>query len=167
MKMKTKDVLSKVKAKQPHILHDEFINQVEDKLKSEGYKIIGREIHLPDIVVRGHRMRVDLMVEKDGKTTPVECGVMSGSKEVINEKKQKLVQKFGSMMHIPYGDFAARTVIQIDRMKVVRELCTYKTVTLKEYINRLIAEDMTRAGEYFSICYFKGAEYVRESGWGA
>ena len=41
-------------------------------------------------------------------------------------------------------------------MDIIKELCYKNKETLKEYLNRLIKEDIMRSNnEYFSIKYFK------------
>ncbi len=52
-----------------------------------------------------------------------------------------------------YGE---KTSVEIYKMDIVKELCHENKETLKEYLNRLIKEDIMRSNsEYFSIRYFK------------
>ena len=49
-----------------------------------------------------------------------------------------------------------KTSVEIYKMNIVKELCYINKETLKEYLNRLIKEDIMRSNnEYFSIRYFK------------
>jgi len=50
-----------------------------------------------------------------------------------------------------------KTSVEIEKFDVVKELCGATRESLKDYINRLIREDMMRKSEYFSNRYFKGA----------
>ena len=52
-----------------------------------------------------------------------------------------------------YGE---KTSVEIYKMDIIKELCYKNKETLKEYLNRLIKEDIMRSNnEYFSIKYFK------------
>jgi len=49
---------------------------------------------------------------------------------------------------------ATRTTIEIENKNVVAMLCAALNMSIKDYINRLIREDMMRRGEHFSNLYF-------------
>jgi len=48
-----------------------------------------------------------------------------------------------------------KLTVEIHKLIVVKERCIGNKETVKDYLNRLIHQDMMRAGEYFSIRYFK------------
>lgn len=48
-----------------------------------------------------------------------------------------------------------KTSVEIVKLDVVKELCAARRMSLKEYLNFLIKEDIMRQGEYFSNRYFK------------
>jgi len=48
-----------------------------------------------------------------------------------------------------------RLTVEIHKLDVVKEQCIRNHETLKQYINRLIREDMLKANELISIRYFK------------
>lgn len=48
-----------------------------------------------------------------------------------------------------------KTSVEIVRMDLVKEKLTRTKESLKDYLNRLIREDMMRADEDLSIRYFK------------
>ena len=52
--------------------------------------------------------------------------------------------------------FGEKTSVEILKIDVVKEKCISTHETLKDYINRLIREDMLRSEERLSIKYFKG-----------
>ncbi len=51
-----------------------------------------------------------------------------------------------------------KTSVEIVRMDLVKEKLTRTKESLKDYLNRLIREDMMRADEDLSIRYFKEAQ---------
>jgi hypothetical protein len=48
-----------------------------------------------------------------------------------------------------------RLTVEIHKLDVVKQRCILNNETYKEYINRLIYQDMLKADEYLSIKYFK------------
>lgn len=48
-----------------------------------------------------------------------------------------------------------RLTVEVHKLDVVREHCVLNKESLKDYINRLIRQDMLRAEERISIRYFK------------
>jgi hypothetical protein len=48
-----------------------------------------------------------------------------------------------------------RVTVEIHRLEVVKEKCILEGMTLKDYINDLIYQDMLKSSEYLSIKYFK------------
>ena len=48
-----------------------------------------------------------------------------------------------------------KTTLDIERYDVIKEYCANRGISIKDYINLLIKEDMMRNGEYFSNRYFK------------
>lgn len=48
-----------------------------------------------------------------------------------------------------------KLTVEIHKLTVVKERCAGNKETVKDYLNRLVRQDMMRAGEYFSIRYFK------------
>jgi len=48
-----------------------------------------------------------------------------------------------------------KLTVEIHKLIVVKERCIGNKETVKDYLNRLVRQDMMRAGEYFSIRYFK------------
>jgi len=49
-----------------------------------------------------------------------------------------------------------KLTVEIHKLDVVKEKCLRNKETVKDYLNRLVREDMMRAGEFFSNRYFKG-----------
>lgn len=52
-----------------------------------------------------------------------------------------------------------KTSIEIVKMDVVKEKCIFTKETLKDYINRLIRDDIMKSDERLSIKYFKGENH--------
>lgn len=48
-----------------------------------------------------------------------------------------------------------KLTVEIHKLDVVKERCVRSKETLKDYLNRLVRQDMMKAGEYFSNRYFK------------
>jgi hypothetical protein len=49
-----------------------------------------------------------------------------------------------------------KLTVEIHKLDVVKEKCLRNKETVKDYLNRLVREDMMRSGEHFSNRYFKG-----------
>lgn len=81
-------------------IHRKFVAVVEKQLQKKRYIIIDREVDIKDIIINGTYIKVDLLVEKEGRLIPVECGNVQRPKY---ERMTKLKDKFGDVIHIPYG----------------------------------------------------------------
>lgn len=81
--------------------HNRFRDLVEEHLSKEGYVILGREVQIKDIVINGTYIIVDLLVGKDGKTIPVECG--NNNPATKKERIEKLRLKYGAYLHFRWG----------------------------------------------------------------
>ena len=54
-------------------------------------------------------------------------------------------------------DDTRKTIVEIEKHRVVKELCAARGISLRELINTLIGEYIMReGGEYFTLRYFKG-----------
>ena len=82
--------------------HTKFVEYISKKLINEGYKIIDKEVVVDGIILNNKKVRIDLLVEKDGILIPVECGKI---RRPIFDRISKLKEKYGSFKHIPYGYF--------------------------------------------------------------
>ena len=80
-------------------VHSEFRNIVEKRLIEDGYKILGRNVKIDDIIIKNTYIIVDILIEKDDKIIPVEIGNIQLPKHY---RMTKLKKKFGSAMHIPF-----------------------------------------------------------------
>ena len=89
-------------------------------MQADGYKIIARELPLPDIIINGKTIRIDLLVEKDGVIIPIECGEIQSPKQ---ERIKRLKEKYGTFKHINYGFL---------RRKLREEYITSKNSTIDE-----------------------------------
>ena len=104
-------------------IHSKFVKIVEARLISKGYIIVDREVDIKDIIINETYIRVDLIVEKDGILIPVECGTVRPPRQ---ERMSKLKQKFGSVLHIPYG-YDKRKLLELE-YNLIRNSEITKTV---------------------------------------
>jgi hypothetical protein len=53
----------------------------------------------------------------------------------------------------------SKTTVELENYKVVKEYCAFRGITIREYLNLLISNDiMFNGNEYFSTRYFKQPE---------
>lgn len=116
--------------------HTQFVSFVINKLEAEGYIIIDKEV-ITDIVLKGRNVIIDLLVEKDGKLIPVECGRIHPPRQ---DRILRLKERYGSFLHISYNGFKDTSKkglknypdsLFINAMKPVDEGITCKQVTNK------------------------------------
>lgn len=51
----------------------------------------------------------------------------------------------------------SKTTVELENYKIVKEYCAFRGITLRDYLNELIANDiMFNGSEYYSTRYFKG-----------
>lgn len=82
--------------------HTAFMNHVINKLVSDGYTFIGREVVVDGITINNKRVIVDIVVEKNKQLIPVECGKIQTPRR---ERISKLKKVYGAFLHVPYGNF--------------------------------------------------------------
>lgn len=102
--------------------HSEFVDYVINDLINDGYKIIDTEFIVEGLVINGSRVKIDILVEKDNVLIPVECGHLAVPKM---ERRSLLIQKYGKLLNIPYGNFRDKRNEYV-RFRAVDMVCTRK-----------------------------------------
>ena len=108
-------------------IHAHFVDLVSQKLEKEGYTFLDREVTIPEIQINGKSIKIDLLMQKNGKPVPIECGRIEQPRI---ERVHKLKEMFGGFKHVCYGKYKMRPSKKRKSLPEL-ELTSTLTITLQ------------------------------------